>query len=299
MAFALACGAGIGTVGLASEWAWSQLWAPLPWPAELFPEGALYGLGAAIAGALVGAWIGTRLSVASHPPARGLRTAALVGAAGIGVLVAAALYKPADTGVRGTVELRDIETGPERTVAATVSIDPSAAAEDAEWLTATAWQGDGLVVNRLERIAPGRYRTTEPIPVHGNWKALVRLHNGASLTAIPLFLPDDPAIPAKEVPAEARFERNFVADHEILQREQKDAAPALTYVGYGVVLAIALALLALLAWALHRLAATRGEDDGSGERPRLAEAPRARPEAVKRQPVFAPAAGPVESRRGT
>ena len=47
-------GAGIGTVGLAAEWAWSHVWMPLPWPAELFPEGALLGFAAAMAGAAAG-----------------------------------------------------------------------------------------------------------------------------------------------------------------------------------------------------------------------------------------------------
>ena len=136
---------------------------------------------------------------------------------------------------------------------ADVTLNPRDAADDAEWLTATAWQGDGLVVDRLERVGPGRYRTTEPIPVHGNWKALIRLHNGNSLTAVPIFLPSDEALPAKEVPAEASFERTFVADHEILQREQKSAAPGLTAIAYSVVVAIALSLLGLLAWGLHRL----------------------------------------------
>jgi hypothetical protein len=31
-------GLGIGTVGLAAEWAWSHVWMPLPWPAELVPR---------------------------------------------------------------------------------------------------------------------------------------------------------------------------------------------------------------------------------------------------------------------
>src|SRR5262245_65713218 len=30
--FGLVAGTGIGTVGLAAEWAWSHLWMPLPWP---------------------------------------------------------------------------------------------------------------------------------------------------------------------------------------------------------------------------------------------------------------------------
>jgi hypothetical protein len=83
---------------------------------------------------------------------------------------------------------------------------------------------------------------------------LIRLHRGRSLTALPVYLPQDLAIPAAEVPAPPRFERAFVSDSEILQREQKGAAPALGVLAYGAVLAIALGLLALLAWGLHRLA---------------------------------------------
>src|SRR4051794_8984024 len=77
---------------------------------------------------------------------------------------------------------------------------------------APGWRGDGLGVARLKRVGPGTYRPTEPIPVHGDWKALVRLHRGKSLTAIPIYLPRDTAIPAKEVPAPPRFERTFIAD---------------------------------------------------------------------------------------
>ena len=114
------------------------------------------------------------------------------------------------------------------------------------------------MVDRLRRVGPGRYRTTEPIPVHGNWKALIRLHYGNSLTAVPVFLPARPGDPrARRCPARRSFTRAFVADHQILQREQKAAAPGLTVVAYVVVVAIALALLALLAWGLHRLARRR------------------------------------------
>jgi hypothetical protein len=266
LAFALWCGAGIGTLGLAAEWGWSHVWMPLPWPPELLPEAALLGFAMAMAGALVGAWIGSRLDIAGRPRVPALRLGAVGGAAVIAALVLLALHKPADTGVRAAITLTEAAPPPARTVHASVALRPSHAADGAEWLTMTAWQGGGLVVDRLERVGPGRYRTTRPIPVHGEWKALVRLHRGDSLTAVPVYLPEDTAIPAKEVPAPARFERPFVADHRILQREQKDAAPALTAIAYGVVAAIALALLALLAWGLHRLATLRAPHSaGTGD----------------------------------
>src|SRR5437764_4128463 len=48
--FGLACGALIGTIGLAAEWAWSHAWMPLPWHASLFPEAAVLAFLAAMAG---------------------------------------------------------------------------------------------------------------------------------------------------------------------------------------------------------------------------------------------------------
>ncbi len=59
--FALASGAAIGTIGLAGEWAWSHIWMPNPWPAELLPEGAVLGFAAAVGGAVVGGFIGGAL----------------------------------------------------------------------------------------------------------------------------------------------------------------------------------------------------------------------------------------------
>ncbi|HEX2161936.1 MAG TPA: hypothetical protein VHF88_08975 [Thermoleophilaceae bacterium] len=259
LAFGLWAGVLIGTVGLAAEWGFSQLWMPLPWTAALFPEGALLGFATAVCAALIGAWVGAHLASETIPRTPSLRAAGAIAAAGVGAMVLWALYTPPGPPTTVAVTTRDIDRGAERTIAATVRFDPPNAAEDAEWLTATAWQGDGLVVDRLERVREGVYRTTEPIPVHGNWKSMIRLQRGNAIDAAPIFLPDDPAIPAPEVPAPAQFTREFVPDSEVLQREQKtDVAGTLTAIAYSVVAAIALSLLALLAWGLHRLALTSG-----------------------------------------
>ena len=90
--------------------------------------------------------------------------------------------------------------------------------------------------------------------------ALVRLHSGNSLTSLPVYLPDDPAIPAKGVPATASFTRSFVNDHTVLQREQKSAAGWLPPMAYAVILSLALFLLGLVAWGIHRIAVLRGGD---------------------------------------
>jgi hypothetical protein len=254
LAFGLAAGVGIGTVGLAAEWAWSQLWMPLPWPAAAFPEAALLGFAAAIAGATIGAWIGTHLSPEPLERSPLLRRAALCSAVALAALVGYGLYTHTEPGVRAQVSLRDLGGSAGREVEAVVRMRPPDAAVNSEWFDVTAWQGGGLVVDPLRRTGPGVYRTTQPIPVHGNWKTMIRLHEGNSLTALPIYLPRDAAIPVGEVPAPGRFTRPFGNEHMLLQREQKGGSPLLVAVAYSTVAGIALSLLALLAWALHRLA---------------------------------------------
>ena len=99
---------------------------------------------------------------------------------------------------------------------ATVVLDPPDAAANANWFNVTDWQGgngtwgggvEGLVISQLRQVEPGVYRTDRSFPVGGKWKALIRLHTGDSIEAVPVFLPRDPAIPAPEVPATARPSR--------------------------------------------------------------------------------------------
>jgi hypothetical protein len=263
--FGVWCGVLIGTLGMAIEWGWSHLLMPIPWPAELLPEAALLGIPMAIAASILGAWVGARLGAARIPYERSLSVAAVLSSVAIAGLVGYALLKPANEGVRGAVTVEQVSGGGERTVDATVRLDPPDAAEGSEWFMGTAWQGGGFLTDPLEEVSPGVYRTTEPLPVHGTWKAMLRLHDGRSLTALPVFFPHDEAIPAPEIPASSRFTRDFVADHELLQREQKDGvSPWLTIGAYGTVLGITLALLALFAWAVHRIGAITGGRAGGG-----------------------------------
>lgn len=254
--FGLAAGALVGTVGLASEYAWSQLLMPIPWNAALLSEAALLAPLTAICGGLIGAFVANAWRAPAAP--QGTPRLPALPAAGALVAVVAVVGYGLQTepqgGVSASVALREIDRAPERTVEATVRIDPPAAAEDADWLTATAWQGGGLRVDRLERVGPGTWRTSEPLPVHGTWKSVLRLHKGAAIDGVPIYMPEDAAIPAPEVPAPASFERGFVADHELLQREQIDDVPGwIATVAYAVVGAIVLAIIALLGWSLGRL----------------------------------------------
>jgi hypothetical protein len=253
----------IGTVGLAAEWGWSHIWMPVPWQGTLLPEALVAGLVTAVAAGAVGGFVGGALVRPTPgrlaPMGRTAHRAAL-GAFLVLVAVIGWGLPISDDGPRqATVALEDVRSGAERSVEATVRIDPPEAAEDPHFLNVTAWQGGGSVVAELEQVRPGVYRTTEPVPVYGGWKAMVRLHTGDSLVGVPIFLPEDRAIPAPEVPAESSFTRDFVRDLVLLQREKKDDVPAaLSTLAYLVVAAIAAALIALIGWALLRLEGTEG-----------------------------------------
>jgi hypothetical protein len=174
--------------------------------------------------------------------------------------------------VTAAVTVDQVKPPPERTANLTVRLDPPDAADDAEWFNATAWQGGGSALVRMERVAPGTYRTAEPLPVDGSWKSIVRLHTGDAIRGMPVFMPEDPAIPAKEVAAPPSFTREFVLDKKNLQREQKEGvAGSLTTGAYLTVLAIATALIAALVFAVARLGGS-----GGGSEPPNRRAPRRR-----------------------
>jgi len=253
LVFGTWCGAAIGTVGLAAEWGWSHIWMPIPWPADILPEVAAFGLAAALAGSLVGAYIGARLGADDGiAQLGGLRWAGLAGAVAMTAVIGFTLHTPSESTAMANVTLRDVQTGPDRTAIVTARMIPASAADGATWLTATSWQGKGLVVNRLEEIRPGVYRSTEPIPVHGDFKAIVRMHTGNALLGVPIYAPADAAVAVPAIAAPRTFTRPFVSDHKLLQREAKVHDPNVALGAYGVIALLTVLLLAMLARGLHR-----------------------------------------------
>jgi hypothetical protein len=250
----LASGVLIGTFGLAAEWGWSHVWMPISWPASLLPQAALLGFASAIAAATLGGFIGR--SIRPEPAATQAAPRWLAPAAGLLALFCLAFPLPMTSGspVRADVTLRTLHPAPDRTVAATIRLRPADAAKGADWFTLTAWQGHSRrVLDHLRRVSPGVYTTSTPIPVHGKWKAMLRLANGRAVRALPIYLPEDQAIPAKGVPAPASFTRAFVRDKKILQREARGGSPALEAIGYLILLAIAAVWIGVLVWGLRRL----------------------------------------------
>src|SRR5690242_6898123 len=246
-------GALIGTLGLAAEWDWSHIWMPLPWPSALLPEAAVMGFIAAVAGGVLGGFVGRALTAGSLPRQAAPRW--LLPAAALVLLFCIAFPMPMTSGSRASasVALKDLTPAPSRTVAATIKLSPRDAASDADWLTVTSWQGGGLVIDRLHRVAQGVYRTTKPIPAYGKWKAMLRLENGRGVRAMPIFLPEDKAIPAPEVPASASFTRDFVRDKKILQREAVGGSTFLQLPAYLLLALIVVVWLTAMGLGLRRL----------------------------------------------
>jgi hypothetical protein len=265
----------IGTVGFAAEWGWSHLAMPIPWTTDLLPEALILTVVVGLAGGLVGAVMACALR--GELPSRGL-TRAIPAVALVAVLAVFAdgLWTTTPQNVQAQVRLQEVQPAPDRAVEGIVRIDPPSAADDPAWLTATAWQGGGLIVDELAPQGNGLYRTTEPIPVHGNWKATIRLQNGREILGLPVFMPKDPEIPwASAIPAKSQFTRSFQDDHQLLQREQKPDVPVwLKTAGPLVVLAIALGFLSLLAWGLGRIGRATADTEAPTMRRRPTRGPR-------------------------
>jgi hypothetical protein len=249
------CGLGIGTIGLAGEWAWNQTWVVNEWPSSLFPEAAVLGFLAALAGGVVGGFVGRSLTPGVERTERVPGLAVPVAAAlGVG-LVAFAIPANAGDTVRADFQLAETQRNGERAVTGTVTLDPPDAAEGAWWFQATSWQGgEESIVQQLEPVSAGTYRITEPIPVDGTWKTTLRLHEGRRIAGLPIFMPEDPAIPAEGIPAQPTMSREFVLDKENLQREQKEGVAGwLTLAAYLGVGLISFLLIGVVAWGLTRL----------------------------------------------
>jgi hypothetical protein len=263
ISFGLVAGLGVGTIGLAAEWGWNQTWVVNEWVPALFPEGAILGLLAALAGGVIGGFVGRCLTPGVERTESAPRFA--VPAAAVLAVGLVAFLIPANAGdpVSATFALDETELDGQRAVTGTVRLDPPDAADDALWFNTTSWQGGTKShVNQLEETdTPGTYAIDEPIPVEGTWKTTLRLHKGRQIAGLPVFMPEDEAIPVEEIPPPAANEpREFIRDKENLQREQKDDVPGwLTLAGYLFVGAISFGLVALISWGLTRL-----ERKGSG-----------------------------------
>ncbi|MCV7282019.1 hypothetical protein H7J88_20530 [Mycolicibacterium flavescens] len=254
-------GLGVGTIGLWLESLWIGAVYPYPWPSSIWPEALLMAVPVAILTGACGAMIGMVLSARRLPRrAIGVGLVVLTVLAIGGVTANGLRYDvPENASVAMTLTEVPSDDG-QRMVTADVQITPAnQVSDDPNWVSVLGWQGglpndSGLFIDRLEQVGPGQYRSTEPMPVSGTWKTLLRVHDGRTLAAVPIYLAGDPGIGAEEVPAEENMTRPFVSEITILQRERSPDIPqSLWLIGCLIVLACTLAMVAGITWGAGRI----------------------------------------------
>lgn len=310
-AFAAAAGLLAGTVGLATEWWWMDLFMPYPLPPGADQMPLMLGVGglAAAGGGLLG-WSFARHVEriadlpAEHAPVREgmVATRRWLGTTGtlVFVVLMAFFAPPASAGevkvvkscegdvcrttyqpvagtdvIMGHVSYDDDCIGTDGCMTrVSVRTDPLDAADDAVWISALAYQGrhrtsgevpgNGMLSVAMEPTGhEGEYRSSEPLPVYGNWKVLVRLHLApTTMVSIPVHMPADTAIsgPASGlVQVDDGTDAAFVHEPFMLQRERKPDVPAWLWATmYGVVIGSWLVLLAFYGWLFAAAAGASG-----------------------------------------
>jgi hypothetical protein len=267
--FGAVSGLAVATVGLWLESLWIDGVYYFAWPTSIWPEALAMAIPVAILTGCCGAMFGLVVS-SQRLPSRAISIGLVVlTILAIGGATANGLRYNVPQNVTATVTLTEAPASPgQRMVNVDARINPpNFVSENPNWVAILAWQGllenqRGRVINNLEKVGPGHYRSTEPVPVWGTWKTLLRVHDGKTLTAVPIYLAGDPGIGAKEVPAEASFTRPFVAEITILQRERNPETPAVLWtVGCLIVLFCTLVMLGGISWGAGRI--NRSEATGS------------------------------------
>jgi hypothetical protein len=259
--FGAVSGIAVATVGLWLESLWIGAVYHYPWPTSMWGEALAMAVPVAALTGVCGALFGLVLTGRRLPGRRlGIAVIALTVLV-IGVAVANGLHITVPRQNTATVTLTDQPSPPgQRMVSADVMISPTTMVSDhPDWLTILSWQGRmqnnrGLMIDKLAKVGPGHYRSTQPVPVWGDWKTLLRVQDGRTMTAVPIYEPADDAIPAPEVPALASSTRPFVLEVTILQRERDQSAPAWLFTAGGiVVLFLTLMVITALTWGAGRI----------------------------------------------
>jgi hypothetical protein len=259
--FGAVAGLGVGTAGLWLESLWIGAVYHYPWPTPLWGEALATATPVAVLAGVCAAMFGMVLTNQRLPGRAIGITAVALTVLVIGGTVANGLHIRVPSKDTATVKLTDLQSPPgQRKVSADVQINPPNLVSDhPDWLTILSWQGKmqndrGLQIDRLKKVGPGHYVSTQPIPVWGEWKTLLRVQDGRTLTAVPIWAPADEAIPVPEIPAQATSTRPFVLEVTILQRERDPGVPAWLFTAGGiVVLVFTLIVITALTWGAGRI----------------------------------------------
>ncbi len=249
----------IGTVGSVIEKLWNDMVFQFPWPQDIWLESLAMTVPVAVGMGLCGALFA--LGLQGRLPSPNVGRVIVVGSIlVIGAAAANGLYATVPKDATASITTTQVGTDAEPEIMAKVSVQPANLIDDdPTWVQLTAWQGGtddtkGVVTHRLKRTGENTWESTQPVPVGGNWKTLLRVQDGRMLAGVPIYMPADAPLNVKEVPAEPKFTREFVPEIEILQRERDFDSPAWMWgVANLIVLLCSLAILVGISVAVSRV----------------------------------------------
>ncbi len=254
-----------GTVGLASEWGFSQLFGREPWQLRLLPAMWLPAL-AALAAAIAGGGFALAVSGRRVAIPRTLTAAAAI------ALVAALIVPLTRSGIAVSATVLTAPAGPRQIavdrygqaslfqmVRVEVDVAPriSSVLRDGDWLWVTSWQGGGRRAQSLVEVAPGRWIASQPVPTGAAWKTIVLFGKGDVVAAVPVALPADPALGLKAIPVQSVRSQDFVPASHYLMRESHTGAQWPAVLAYTAWLSMVATWLALIAGGAISLARSR------------------------------------------
>ena len=251
---ALVMGVLVGTLGIATEWGFSQVWGRHPWQPGLLPR-----LWVAVIAGIAGAVLGTALgNVVAHRRAGVSRAAvalALAGVvAGLAIPVArtttpiSAVMHTSPAGPQTPAFNHDGLPSPHQALNVSLVMTPADAAQGADWFELTSWQGGGQENTPLVEDSPGHYHSAHPVATGAAWKTLVWLAKGPTMMATAVSFPTDLQYGQGPVTPRAEQTVEFAASSSWLMRETHGGAvwPAvLAYTGLFGLAAVWIAVLVL------------------------------------------------------
>jgi hypothetical protein len=253
MRAALASGLLIGTVGSVGNFVFSRIWGYDVMPWELLPQALALATLAALS-AVVLAIAMARTLVPDRTSARGPSTAAIALAVAAGVLaIVVALPRGGEKPYVADIDVTPVGDGSHVAVAA--HFDDPSILDGAEWFQTFAWQGGGFVREDMRYAGDGIWRSPEPVPVTGEWKSMLRIHDGSSMRAAPIRFNRDEFVGAPPIPARSREDFAFQREQQYLMREYRGGNRDLILPGYLVHLATWLIFVGFAIYVLRRFAA--------------------------------------------
>lgn len=279
--FGALAGLGVGTVGFAAEYGWTQFAMPLPWQPSLLVEAVPVAALGGVAGGVLGVLMAQALTGRLAPGRRPLVTALAAAAVAVGLCVNAGIAT-APEGVTATLALSNarsaVTDGGGRTQVADLRVRLSRPdlAQDGNWAYVLGWQGSGRHQAQLVRRADGTLGSSRPVPIGGTWKTFVRVHKGRTQISAPIRMPADPPLRFEGFPARPEVTRTMQADTKLMQIERKDDGPIWAWTP---------ALLGVMALNLALMAAVGAACVRSGRRTAAGPPPPSPPDPRDRDPV--------------